>query len=88
MGYRAFTHSQGTQWQTWDVIPTLAAVSSARKRGLVRTFSLRLAAMPAAAARGILPTREGRCAGAEPRSAARKGTLLPLTAPARNHRAA
>ena len=24
MGYRVFTDSQGTQWQAWDVIPTLA----------------------------------------------------------------
>lgn len=24
MGYRVFTDSQGTEWQTWDVVPRLA----------------------------------------------------------------
>ena len=32
MGYRVFTDSQGTQWQAWDVIPTLAERRASDRR--------------------------------------------------------
>jgi hypothetical protein len=39
MGYRVFTDSKGTEWQTWDVVPQLA-----ERRGVDRR---RVAAVPA-----------------------------------------
>ena len=34
MGYRVFRDSQGTEWQTWDVVPQLAERRAAdRRRG-------------------------------------------------------
>ena len=32
MGYRIFTDSSGTEWQTWDVIPRLAERRAADRR--------------------------------------------------------
>lgn len=36
MGYRVFKDSQGTEWQTWDVVPQLAERRIADRRGAAR----------------------------------------------------
>lgn len=40
MGYRVFKDSQGTEWQTWDVVPQLAERRVADRRRSVRVSPL------------------------------------------------
>lgn len=37
MGYRVFRDSQGTEWQTWDVVPQLAERRAADRRHTPRS---------------------------------------------------